>query len=116
MGYLRQSSPKQVRENFQNAFLAVWKGELEDDGLNALVLAAGLNARQVTLIRAIAKYLRQGGISHSDAYIERTLLAHSEVTALLVRHDPDGDAFYFVNVKPGDAERLATLIRRLSSD
>ena len=34
---------------FADAFLAVWAGELEDDGLNGLVLAAGLTGREVTI-------------------------------------------------------------------
>ncbi len=100
---------EEVREIFQDAFLEVWKGELEDDGLNALVLAAALTGRQVTVIRAIAKYLRQGGISFSDAYMERTLLAHSKITALLVQ-------LFFARFDAeegpdlGKSERLATEI------
>src|SRR5205807_7431106 len=47
---------ERVRDTFQEAFLAVWRGELEDDGLGALVLAAGLSGRQITLLRAVAKY------------------------------------------------------------
>ena len=39
-----------------------------------------------------------------------------ELTALLVRRDADGDAFYFVNVRPPEGERLTTLIRRLAVD
>jgi glutamate dehydrogenase len=74
-----------VRNLFQDAFLAIWRGELEDDGLNGLVLRAALNGRQITIVRAIGKYLRQAGISFSDAYMERTLLAHPDVALLLVR-------------------------------
>ncbi len=73
----------------------MWRGELEDDGLNGLVLGATLTGRQVAIIRAIAKYLRQGGIGFSDAYIERTLTGHPDIARLLVRLfdarlDPDG--------------------------
>ncbi len=85
-----------VRENFQEAFLAVCRGEFEDDGLNGLVLAAGLTGLQITIVRAIAKYLRQAGIAFSDAYMERTLLRHPDISVLLVklftaRFDPDRD-------------------------
>jgi glutamate dehydrogenase len=73
-----------IRDLFQNAFLKVWHGEVEDDSLNGLVLRAGLDGRQVTIVRAIAKYLRQGGTSFSDAYIERTVLAHPEIAKLLI--------------------------------
>jgi glutamate dehydrogenase len=83
-----------VRDIFQEAFLGVWRGELEDDGLNGLVLAGGLTGREITIIRTIAKYLRQAGIAFSDAYMERTLLRHPEIATLLVklfvsRFDPE---------------------------
>jgi glutamate dehydrogenase len=75
---------EQVYELFEDAFLGVWRGELEDDGLGGLVLRAGLTGRQVTIVRAIAKYLRQAGIAFSDAYMERTLMRHSDIAVLLV--------------------------------
>ena len=85
---------ERVRDLFQEAFLAVWRGDLEDDGLNGLVLRAQLSGEEVTIIRAIARYLRQGGLAFSDAYVERTLLGHPRITVLLVklfalRLDPD---------------------------
>ena len=74
-----------VRELFQDAFLGVWRGDFEDDGLGGLVLGAQLTGRRVTILRAIAKYLRQAGIAFSDAYMERTLIAHPEISVMLVR-------------------------------
>ncbi len=76
---------ERVGDLFQEAFLAARRGELEDDGLNGLVLRAALTGREVTIIRAIAKHLRQAGIAFSDAYMERTLLGHPEIAALLVK-------------------------------
>jgi glutamate dehydrogenase len=76
---------ERVREMFQDAFLAARRGELEDDGLNGLVLRAALTGREITIIRAIGRYLRQGGIAFSDAYMERTLLGHPDITTLLVK-------------------------------
>jgi glutamate dehydrogenase len=85
---------EQVRDAFQDTFLGVWRGELENDGFNALVLQAGMTGREISVVRAIAKYLRQAGIAFSDRYMEQTLLAHPEVASLLVRmfmarFDPD---------------------------
>jgi glutamate dehydrogenase len=83
-----------VARAFTEAFLAVWHGELEDDGLNALVIAAGLTAREVTVIRAVARYLRQAPVAFSHAYMGRTLVGHPEITRLLLnlftaRFDPE---------------------------
>ena len=83
-----------VRDIFQDTFLAASRGELEDDGLNGLVLRAALTGRQISVIRAVARYLRQAGIAYSDAYMVRTLIAHPDIATLLVRlftarFDPD---------------------------
>ena len=85
---------ERVRDNFQDAFLGIWRGELEDDGLSGLVLAAGLTGREITVIRAVGKYLRQAGIPFSGAYMVRTLLAHPDIATMLLelfvaRFDPD---------------------------
>ena len=65
-----------VREPFQDAFAAVWAGEAESDGFNALVLRAGLTWRQAMVLRAYAKYLRQAGSTFSQDYIEQCLVAN----------------------------------------
>jgi glutamate dehydrogenase len=56
---------------FEDAFGRAWNGEIENDDFNRLVLRAGLAARDVTILRAYAKYLRQVGSTFSNAYIER---------------------------------------------
>ncbi len=56
-------------DEFARTFLGVWLGDLEDDRLNALVMLAGLSGRQITIIRAVLRYLRQAAIAFSDAYM-----------------------------------------------
>ena len=73
-----------VRQIFQDAFADTWRGGLENDGFNRLVLGAELNGREVALLRAIAKYLRQGGSTFSQAYMEDALARHPELVRLLV--------------------------------
>ena len=85
--------PEDGRDLFQEAFLAVWRGHTESDGFNRLVLAAGLTWRQVSVLRAYAKYLRQGGTAFSQEYIEDALVANVPIARLLVelfesRFDP----------------------------
>ncbi|UNS97334.1 NAD-glutamate dehydrogenase [Streptomyces tubbatahanensis] len=75
---------EETRERFQEAFTAVWTGHAENDGLNALVLSAGLTWRQAMVLRAYAKYLRQAGSTFSQAYIEDTLRGNVHTTRLLV--------------------------------
>ncbi|RPK64088.1 NAD-specific glutamate dehydrogenase [Streptomyces sp. ADI96-02] len=73
-----------ARARFQDAFAAVWKGEAENDGFNALILGAGLTWRQAMVLRAYAKYLRQAGSTFSQDYMESTLQNNVHTTRLLV--------------------------------
>ncbi len=83
----------QVRKRFQDCFLNVWRKRAEDDGFNRLVIRAQLSWRQIALIRALAKYLRQTGMTFSQTYMEEVFSANPVIAALLVeffeaRFDP----------------------------
>ncbi len=82
-----------VKKRFQTTFAKVWNGEVEDDGFNRLIVGAGLTWREVVILRAYAKYLRQAGATYSQAYIEATLAENPGIAARLVemfhaRFDP----------------------------
>jgi glutamate dehydrogenase len=64
---------------FMETLEKLWAGDLENDGLNKLVLKAGLAWREVALLRSYAKYLRQAGIPFSQEYMERALVAYPEL-------------------------------------
>ena len=90
-GHFPQAAQAQLCE----ALAALWAGRSEVDGFNALVLAAGLDHRQVTVLRAYAKYLRQGGTPFAQSTIEAALRSNVAITRLLVelfeeRFDPEG--------------------------
>ncbi len=76
---------ERVREPFQDAFLQVWRGGMENDDFNRLVLLAGLTWREVTVLRAYAKYLKQAAFTFSQAYMEQALTAHPDLAAQLMR-------------------------------
>src|SRR5690606_5273842 len=73
-----------VRAKFEQAFEAVWRGQAESDGFNRLVLGAGLNWRQVAMLRGYAKYLLQTGVPFSQTYMEATLARYPILARLLV--------------------------------
>ncbi|MCG6951265.1 MAG: NAD-glutamate dehydrogenase [Betaproteobacteria bacterium] len=80
---------------FENAFARIFAGTLENDGFNQLVLRARLDADEVTVLRAYARYLQQINFSLSQAFIERTLALHAPIARELValfreRFDPRG--------------------------
>ncbi|SKA03100.1 glutamate dehydrogenase [Enhydrobacter aerosaccus] len=68
-----------VGERFAETLDRLWAGAMENDGLNRLVLGAGLAWREVALLRAYAKYLRQAGIAFSQDYMERVLTAYPAI-------------------------------------
>ena len=83
-----------LHQVFEQAFGRVFRGEVENDDFNRLVLAAHLPADEIVILRGYAKYLRQIGFALSQPFIEATLAAHAGVARLLVelfktRFDPD---------------------------
>jgi glutamate dehydrogenase len=107
------SSIASVKELFQGALGALWRGDIEDDGFNALVLEGHLTWRQVMVLRAYAKYLRQAGSTFSQSYIERVLGSNTTITRLLVRlfesrFDPDRQA--------GEAERSEAIAEEIRGE
>jgi glutamate dehydrogenase len=100
-----------VRRLWQDAFLACWEGRAEVDGFNALVAAAGLGWRRVSVLRAYSRYLRQTASAFSQEYIENAALANPRLAADLVElfHamlDPDLEADRAI--RSGDAHARVT--------
>lgn len=81
----RNAGFEAAQQRFQEAFLKVWHGELEDDGFNRLVLGANLTGREASIIRAYAKYLRQIGGTFSQNYIEDIFSHYPHISGLLVK-------------------------------
>ena len=104
-------SNQRVREQVEGALLALWDGRIEDDGFNAMVLDAQLTWRQVAVLRAYAKYLRQANVTFSQDYIEGVLRSNGPIARLLVmlfesRFDPAKQA--------GEAERSEAITEEIN--
>ncbi len=83
-----------MQDRFESMYMAVWNGLAEDDGYNRLVLTANLAWRDVAILRALSKYLRQAGIRFSEDYMWSTLNNYPAIAAKLVeqfhlRFNPD---------------------------
>jgi len=84
---------KALKGRLEACFLAVMGGHAENDGYNALVLAAGLVWRDVALIRTLSRFLRQVRVPYSQDYMWTTLRKHAGIGAQIVtlfhtRFDP----------------------------
>jgi glutamate dehydrogenase len=72
------------KDALEACFLAVMGRAAENDGYNALVLAAGLVWRDVAVIRTISRFLRQIRVPYSQDYMWGTLRKHSAIAAAIV--------------------------------
>ena len=82
-----------VNPLFQSAFKHIYAGHAENDGLNRLILSAKLSWREVVILRAYTRYLRQTVFRFGQLTIEKTLATHPKLSKLLVdyfklRNDP----------------------------
>ncbi|MBZ5732880.1 NAD-glutamate dehydrogenase [Nocardioides sp. TRM66260-LWL] len=112
--------PDRARELVQDALRAIWEGRSEVDGFNALVLAAGLNWRQATVLRAYAKYLRQGDSPFVQETIEAALLANVAITRQLVRlfevrFDPGAEVARESDAEEEIAEHVTAALEEVAS-
>ena len=101
-----------VRDVFQDAFAAILRGEAESDGFNRLVLRARLTWRQIVVLRAYCKYLRQTRLAFSQEYMEQALAGNPQIARWLVelfegRFDP---------TQPDGAESRADELRGRLAD
>jgi glutamate dehydrogenase len=74
----------QAAGRLRDTLLAVWADQAENDGFNALVLAAGLQWREAALLRTIGRYLRQTNVPYSIDYLWGALTRNPAIAALLV--------------------------------
>ena len=107
-------SDDRLKELFEDAFEASWRGVSESDRFNTLVVRAGLEWRQLTVLRAYAKYLRQTGSTFTPDFLADILAANVGITGLLVdlfqtRFDPE-------QPDEGRAERMEGLVRRIEGE
>ncbi|MBA2656877.1 MAG: NAD-glutamate dehydrogenase [Tatlockia sp.] len=103
----------EIKDLFQNAFASIWAGLAENDGFNQLVLASGLDWRQVSVLRTYAKYFKQIGFTFSQEYIETALTNNPHIARRLVnlfeiRFDP--------NLKSKRVENFAELVEKIFLD
>jgi glutamate dehydrogenase len=98
------------------ALEALARGETEVDPLNRLVTVAGLDWRQVTVLRAYLRYWLQGDTPFSAAELADPLVAFPEVARALVgyfqaRFDPDCDRGPGASTRPHESNALQQIER-----
>ncbi len=73
-----------VADRLAASVTAVSGGETESDSLNRLVLVAGLDWRQVQVLRALQRYRQRVGSRYSEGFRNDVFVAHPDIAANLV--------------------------------
>jgi len=73
-----------IKTNLEQALSQVWLGNIENDGYNKLLLSANMNIRQIVIIRAYGKYLRQLGLGYSEEYFQQALINYPDIVHGLI--------------------------------
>jgi glutamate dehydrogenase len=86
-----------TKPTFAEAFEYIWRGKVDSDSFNSLVLAAGLTWREANLFRAFARYLDLANYSLGKRYIGQVLAKYSIITQrlkdlFLTKMNPELDA------------------------
>ena len=94
----------------EETLLALFNGMAESDGFNQLVLAARLRWRDVAIVRAMARYLRQIQVPYGEQYLAATLARHAQIAARIValfhaRFDPRAHTDDRASVERGSVQR-----------
>jgi glutamate dehydrogenase len=72
-----------IKLRFEALFSQAWRGEVESDDLNKLVLTTNLDARAIAVLRAYTRYFKQLGFAFSQSYIETTLNKNAAIAQTL---------------------------------
>jgi len=74
----------EVKVEFEDAFSRIWFGKAESDSFNRLLIGTRMNWREIALLRAYARYLRQVHFPYSVEYIAETMANHLQITGCIV--------------------------------
>jgi glutamate dehydrogenase len=75
---------EQHGKRLESCFLAVLRGEADNDGFNRLIVSAGAEWREAAVLRAYAAYLRQLGSPFGLRYLADTLTRHAGLARDLI--------------------------------
>ncbi|MGY0399548.1 MAG: NAD-glutamate dehydrogenase [Ostreibacterium sp.] len=74
----------ELAPHFVKAFTNTWTGIDESDHFDQLVISSGISPRNVTILRAIAKYMIQAKIPFSKEYIQQAINRNTAIAEKLI--------------------------------
>lgn len=77
-----KKSVQAIRDQFESCLKGIWAGQVENDSLNKLILLSGMSWRDIVILRACVRYLRQTKIPFSLSYMEQALTDNPQIAGL----------------------------------
>lgn len=74
-----------AKDRIEQAIESVWRGQTDNDTLNALVFSTPMRARDVEILRAYSRYLQQLDFPYSQTFIAQALNAHAPLAYALAQ-------------------------------
>ncbi len=86
---LRLSQPlskplKELAPHFVTAFTNAWIGVDESDAFSQLVISLGMSPRDITMLRAVSKYMLQAKAPFSSTYMQQAINNNADIAEQLV--------------------------------
>jgi glutamate dehydrogenase len=88
---------KDIKDVFEEGYRAIWNKDCENDALNSLISKVKMPWRDVLVLRALVKYMRQTKIQYTPQYMMRAVTDHPDIADLMLeyfygRHKPSHSA------------------------
>ncbi len=85
-----------LKEQFEITLTKVFRKEIKNDYFNSLVIIAGLEWKEVLLVRALSAYLKQTSFNYNPEYIQKVVSEYPKIVKYLIqlfhaRFDPSID-------------------------
>ena len=78
-----KKSIQAIQTEFEACLKGIWSGQVENDSLNKLLLLSAMPWRDIVILRACVRYLRQTRIPFSLHYMEQALTENPHIAGLL---------------------------------
>ncbi|CAH58043.1 NAD-glutamate dehydrogenase [Ehrlichia ruminantium] len=74
-----------IKEQFETTLKKVFAKEIENDYFNSLIILASLHWKEVMLIRALSRYLKQISFNYSQIYIQKVATKYPKIIYNFIR-------------------------------
>ncbi|MDR2831859.1 MAG: NAD-glutamate dehydrogenase [Rickettsiales bacterium] len=112
-----------LKEQFEITLAKVFRKEVRNDYFNSLIIIAGLEWKEVLLVRALSAYLKQMSFNYNPEYIQKVVPEYPKIVKYLiqlfhVRFDPniDIDRAETIDIFREKIEELLKEISNVSHD